>query len=68
MSVIRFKTKLFKIDPWTILRFPEEVSAKLPSRGQTMIKGAINGFDFHTVLEPNRQKHVNDGSKQRFRS
>ncbi len=52
MSTIRFKTKLFKIDQWTILLFPEEASAKLPSRGQTMVEGAINGFPFQTVLEP----------------
>lgn len=30
MSAINFKVKLFKIGTWTILRLPEEVSAKLP--------------------------------------
>jgi hypothetical protein len=52
MPEIRFKTKLFKIGSWTILRLPEEVSAKLPSRGQTMVKGTVNGFYFHKSLEP----------------
>jgi hypothetical protein len=52
MSTIRFKTKLFKIGPWTILRLPESASAKLPSRGQVMVKGVINGYRFHTALEP----------------
>lgn len=50
--MIEFKTKLFTIDSWTILRLPEEASAKLPSRGQVMVKGTINGVQFQTSLEP----------------
>lgn len=52
MSVIRFKTKLFKIKTWTILRLPLDASAKLPSRGQVMAEGTINGYHFQTPLEP----------------
>ena len=52
MSAISFKTKLFKIKDWTILRLPEDASAKLPSRGMIMVKGAINGTAFKTLLEP----------------
>jgi hypothetical protein len=52
MAVIHFKTTLFKIGPWTILQLPENASAKLPSRGQVMIKGTINEFPFESVLEP----------------
>jgi hypothetical protein len=52
MSTIRFDTKLFKINSWTILRLPESASAKLPSRGQTMVAGTINGSHFQTALEP----------------
>ena len=52
MSAIRFQTKLFTINSWTILRLPEEASAKLPSRGMTMVKGDMNGAPFKTVLEP----------------
>lgn len=52
MATIRFKTKLFKINSWTILRLPENESIKLPSRGQTMVKGTINGFHFQAPLEP----------------
>jgi hypothetical protein len=52
MSTIHFKTKPFKIGPWTILLVPKDASAKLPSRGIVMIKGTINGFDFQTALEP----------------
>ena len=50
--MINFETKLFKIKDWTILRLPEEASAKLPSRGMTMVKGTINGVSFKTLLEP----------------
>ncbi len=52
MSTIRFEAKLFTIGSWTILRLPEGASAKLPSRGQVMIEGTINGLRFQTPLEP----------------
>ena len=56
MSKISFETKLFTIGSWTILRLPSDASAKLPSRGMTMVTGTINlpGGDipFKTVLEP----------------
>ena len=51
MSVIQFETKLITINGWTILHLPEEASAKLPSRGMTMVAGTINGVPFKTVLE-----------------
>lgn len=49
---IHFETKLFTIKDWTILRLPEDASAKLPSRGMLMVKGTINGIPFKTLLEP----------------
>jgi hypothetical protein len=52
MENINFETKLFKIKDWTILKLPPDASAKLPSRGMTMVKGTINGVAFKTVLEP----------------
>lgn len=52
MSTIRFKTKLYKIGKWTIARLPDSASEKLPSRGQVMVKGMINGRDLQKVLEP----------------
>lgn len=52
MSPIQFETKLFTINSWTILRLPQEASAKLPSRGMVMVKGTINGVPFKTLLEP----------------
>lgn len=52
MATIHFETKLYKIKSWTILELPKDASAELPSRGQTMVKGTINGYDFQTALEP----------------
>jgi hypothetical protein len=52
MSAIKFETKLFKINSWTILKLPESASAELPSRGMIMVAGTINGIPFKTLLEP----------------
>ena len=52
MSIIRFRAPLFKIGSWTLLRLPKRASIMLPSRGMTMVKGAINGFRFQAALEP----------------
>ena len=57
-STIRFSAKLFrpkasaKTGSWT-LTLPKNASAKLPSRGTTMVEGTINGFPFRAALEPN---------------
>jgi hypothetical protein len=56
---IRFSAGLFrpkateKIASWTLLTLPKNASAKLPSRGVTMVEGTINGFPFRAALEPN---------------
>jgi hypothetical protein len=42
-----------KIGSWTILTLPKNASAKLPSRGLTMVEGTINGYPFRAALEPN---------------
>lgn len=52
MSTIRFEARLSKIGSWTILRFPKSASARLPSRGVTMVEGTVNGCHFKTALEP----------------
>lgn len=52
MSTIRFEAKLFKIGSWTLLKLPKSASAKLPSRGMTMVAGTINDFHFQAALEP----------------
>jgi len=58
-STIRFSAKLFrpktteKIGSRAALTLPNSASAKLPSRGITMVEGTINGFPFRAALEPN---------------
>jgi hypothetical protein len=57
-STIRFRAKLFRpkatetIGSWTILTLPKNASAKLPSRGMTMVEGTINSIPFRAALEP----------------
>jgi len=57
-STIRFSARLVrpeateKIGSWTLLTLPKNASAKLPSRGMTMVEGTINGFPFRAALEP----------------
>ncbi len=56
-STIRFSAKLLrpeateKTGSWT-LSLPKNASAKLPSRGSTMVEGTINSFPFRAALEP----------------
>src|SRR5215472_12563253 len=52
MSAISFNAKPFTIGSSTLLRLPESASAKLPSRGMTMVNGTINGYSFQAALEP----------------
>lgn len=52
MSTVSFEAKLSKIGSRTILKLPQSVSIKLPSREMVMVKGTINGFHFQTPLEP----------------
>src|SRR5438105_4067209 len=58
-STIRFSARLFrpkateKSGSWTLLTLPKNASAKLPSRGMTMVEGTINGFPFRAALQPN---------------
>src|SRR5579859_4510635 len=57
-STIRFSARLLrpeaneKTGSWT-LTLPKNASAKLPSRGMTMVEGTINSFPFRAALEPN---------------
>jgi hypothetical protein len=58
-GTIRFSAKLLrpkaigKIESWTLLTLPKNVSAELPSRGMTMVEGTINCLPFRAALEPN---------------
>jgi hypothetical protein len=57
-STIRFNAKLVrpeareKIGSGTVLTLPRNASAKLPSRGVTLVEATINGFPFRAALEP----------------
>jgi uncharacterized protein DUF1905/bacteriocin resistance YdeI/OmpD-like protein len=52
IPVISFEAPLYTVGKWTILRLPDTASEKLPSRGQVMVRGSINGHDLQQVLEP----------------
>jgi Domain of unknown function (DUF1905)/Bacteriocin-protection, YdeI or OmpD-Associated len=55
-SALRFEAEIRKIGRWTILRLPDDASAKLPSRGQVAVKGVMNRHAFQTVLEPDGRR------------
>jgi hypothetical protein len=56
--MIRCKAKLLQPAPparrgaWSFLVLPKNASAKLPTRGMTTVRGAINGTPFQATLEP----------------
>lgn len=56
MPAIHFRAALLEIGPWTIARLPAEASARLPSRGQVAVTGAVNDHAFATVLEPDGRR------------
>jgi len=49
---LQFDATLRTTHGWAVLRLPEKVSKKVPSRGQVAARGTINGRAFRTVLEP----------------
>ncbi|HXI82800.1 MAG TPA: YdeI/OmpD-associated family protein [Verrucomicrobiae bacterium] len=55
---IRFRATLFrpkatgKIGSSALLTLPRNASAKLPSRGMTIVEGTINAIPFRAALEP----------------
>ncbi len=52
MPAIRFEATLFKVHDWTLLKLPQNVSAKLPSRGMVFAEGSLDGVNFQVPLEP----------------
>ena len=54
--MIRFEAQVQRAGDSTILRLPDEASAKLPSRGQVAVKGVMNGHAFQAVLEPDGRR------------
>ena len=55
-AAIRFAGELRRIGRSTIVRLPDDASARLPSRGQVAIKGVMNRHAFQTVLEPDGRR------------
>ncbi|NLE81109.1 MAG: DUF1905 domain-containing protein [Rhodococcus sp.] len=51
-TVISFQGHVQKIGDKTIVRFPDDASAQLPSRGQVAAEVVMDGHAFDTVLEP----------------
>jgi hypothetical protein len=54
--VIRFEAQMQRTGGSTILRLPDDASAKLPSRGQVAVIGVMNGHAFEAVLEPDGRR------------
>jgi len=58
-SKIRFSATLLRpagrAVTWTFLNLPRQASAKLPSRGQTTVRGTLNGSALQATLEPDGQ-------------
>jgi hypothetical protein len=55
-STIRFEAQVQRTGGSTILKLPDDASAKLPSRGQVAVTGAANGHAFQTVIEPDGRR------------
>ena len=53
---IRFEGQVQRTGGSTIVRLPDDASAKLPSRGQVAVKGVMNGHVFQAVLEPDGRR------------
>jgi len=53
---ISFTAPLSTIDDATLVRLPEDVSERLPSRGQVAAHASIGGRDFETVVEPDGRR------------
>ncbi len=51
-SGIHFEATVRRVRDRSIVRLPDDASARLPSRGQVAVTGAMNGHPFQTVVEP----------------
>lgn len=50
--MIHIEAPLVEINNWLIVKLPKDKSLQLPSRGQVMLKGTINGVELHAPVEP----------------
>ncbi len=53
---IGFEGRVQRIGDRVIIRFPDEASAELPSRGQVAVEAVMNGRGFETVVEPDGRR------------
>jgi len=52
MPPLAFEATISVVKGRAIVRLPESASEALPSRGQVIVKGVMNGHDLRQVLEP----------------
>ena len=55
-ATISFTAALSTIDDATLVRLPQEVSVRLPSRGQVAARASIGGRGFETIVEPDGRR------------
>jgi hypothetical protein len=55
-AAIRFEAQVQRTGGSTIVRLPDDASARLTSRGQVAVKGEANGHAFLAVLEPDGRR------------
>jgi hypothetical protein len=53
---IHFEARVREAGSSTLLTLPDDVSARLPSRGQVAVRGRLNQHAFQTVLEPDGRR------------
>lgn len=51
-QIIKFESQIITIDSTILVKLPEEVSKKLPSRGMVMVTAIINSSEITLCLEP----------------
>lgn len=52
MKPVTFTATIESLAGMPVVRIPQSASDALPSRGQTMVVGTINGVEFRSPLEP----------------
>lgn len=54
--MIRCEGRVQRVGDRTIIRLPDDASARLPSRGQVAVNAVMNGRRLSTVLEPDGRR------------
>ena len=50
--MMNFSASVLTVNTRRVVVLPHELSDSLPTRGQVMAIGRVNGYDFHHVIEP----------------